>query len=210
MYAGITAEEIAMNVEALGPVRGVIFDLDGTLADSRLDFAAMREETGCPQDIGLLEFHAGLEDFALRQQVDQVIRWHELSGAGRATWMPGARELLAELEQRNIRIGIFTRNSRESASNMLVRLGMPCDDLIAREDAPVKPDPAGLKLLAERWQLAVDKLLMIGDFRYDLEAARSAGIASCLYAPGGDSPFAELADMVIESYEEIAGKIGCD
>lgn len=199
-----------MNADFLASVRGVVFDLDGTLADSKMDFAAIREETGCPQDTGLLEFLESLEDFALRKQVDQVIRWHEMSGAGRATWMPGARELLAELEDRNVRIGVFTRNCRESASNMLVRLGMPCDDLIAREDAPAKPDPTGLKLLAERWQLDVDKLLVIGDFRYDLEAAQGAGIKACLYAPGGDSPFVDLADMVIEDFEEIAGKIGCE
>lgn len=199
-----------MSIEFLRTVRGVVFDLDGTLADTKLDFAAMRAETGCPQGTGLLEFVEGIEDFELRQQVAQVIGWHEMSGARRATWMPGARELLNELEQRDVRIGIFTRNSRKSASHMLARIGMPCDDLVAREDAPVKPDPAGITLLAERWQLDVGQLLVIGDFRYDLEAARSAGVKACLYAPAGDSPFAELADMVIEHFDELGGKIGSE
>jgi len=133
-----------------------------------------------------------------------------MSGAKAATWMPGANDLLRELEQRDIPIGIFTRNSRESASHTLVRLNMPCTDLIAREDAAAKPDPAGLLMLAERWQLGVDSLLMVGDFRYDLEAARNAGVNACLYDPGGDSPFAELADIVINHFEELAGTINGD
>jgi HAD superfamily hydrolase (TIGR01549 family) len=196
-----------MTDDLLATIRGVIFDLDGTLVDSRLDFAAMREQTGCPEGTGLLEYQAGLEDHADRQAVAEVIHWHEMSGAKSAMWMPGANELLRELEQRDIPIGIFTRNSRESASHTLIRLNIPCTDLIAREDAAAKPDPAGLLLMAEGWQLGVDSLLMVGDFRYDLEAARNAGVNSCLYDPGGDSPFTELADVVINNFEQLAEKI---
>ncbi|MGB2337256.1 MAG: HAD family hydrolase, partial [Alcanivorax sp.] len=35
---------------------GIIFDLDGTLVDSRLDFAAIRAHLNCPPDMGVLEF----------------------------------------------------------------------------------------------------------------------------------------------------------
>ena len=73
--------------------KAVIFDLDGTLVDSRLDFAAMRAETGCPEGMGLLEYQAGIEDVERRNQVREVIYWHEMSGAKQATWMPGAEEM---------------------------------------------------------------------------------------------------------------------
>lgn len=42
-----------------GP-RAVIFDLDGTLVDSRLDFSAMRAELQAPEGVGLLEYIDGL------------------------------------------------------------------------------------------------------------------------------------------------------
>jgi HAD superfamily hydrolase (TIGR01509 family) len=186
-------------------VDAVVFDLDGTLVDSKLDFAAMRAETGCPEGTGLLEFQAGLADAQERQQVQAVIHRHEMSGAAAASWMPGAQELLRQLTQRGLPVGIFTRNSRESSMHVLARLGTPCDDLVAREDAPAKPDPTGLRLLAERWQLSAERLLMIGDFRYDLEAARNAGVMACLYDPNRDSPFTGLADIVIHHFEQFMG-----
>ncbi len=34
----------------------VLFDLDGTLADTRLDFTAIRAEVGVPEGIGVLEY----------------------------------------------------------------------------------------------------------------------------------------------------------
>ena len=35
---------------------GIIFDMDGTLVDSRLDFTLIRDELDCPEGIGVLEF----------------------------------------------------------------------------------------------------------------------------------------------------------
>ncbi len=42
------------------PVRGVVFDLDGTLVDSRLDFEAMRRQMNLPKGAPLLETIAQL------------------------------------------------------------------------------------------------------------------------------------------------------
>ena len=46
----------------MAQVRGIIFDLDGTLVDSRLDFDAMRHEMGLPTGIPILEGLAAIPD----------------------------------------------------------------------------------------------------------------------------------------------------
>jgi HAD superfamily hydrolase (TIGR01509 family) len=191
------------NDQASPGICGVIFDLDGTLVDSRLDFPAMRAETGCPAGTGLLEYQAQLASAHERQRMGEIIHRHEMSGAMSASWMPGAQALLARMDQAAMPIGIFTRNSRQAAGLMIESLGIPCTDLVAREDAAAKPDPEGLHLLIDRWQLPLSGLLSVGDFHYDLEAASNAGVIACLYDPLGDSPFREQADRVIRHFDEL-------
>jgi len=128
----------------LGHIRGLIFDLDGTLVDSGLDFAAIRRETGFPETVGLLEHLQQVTDPRHRAEAEAIIERHELEGARRATWMPGAEELLQRARQAGIPIGIVTRNNRVAAHMTLEALAIPCDHLVAREDAPAKPHPAKL------------------------------------------------------------------
>lgn len=185
----------------------MVFDLDGTLVDSRLDFPAIRAETGCPVGTGLLEYQAQLATAPQRQRMGDIIHRYEMTGARSASWMPGAQDLLARMDQAAMPIGIFTRNSREAAGLMIESLGIPCTDLVAREDAVAKPDPEGLHLFIDRWRLPTSRLLSVGDFRYDLEAARNAGVMVCLYDPAGDSPLREQADLVIRHFDELLGPL---
>ena len=183
--------------------QGIVFDLDGTLADSRLDFAAMRAGTGCPTGTGLLEFVDGLPSEAEREKALAVIHHYEMEGARRATWVDGAEPVCQSLRESGLPIGIFTRNSREAATLMSETLAIPFDVLIAREDAAAKPDPEGLLKIAEQVGLAPQQMLCVGDFRYDLEAATNAGMESCLYDPTGDSPHREMATHVIRRFDQL-------
>jgi HAD superfamily hydrolase (TIGR01509 family) len=183
---------------------GLVFDLDGTLVDSQLDFAGMRSGTGCPEETGLLEFVESLPDPKAQRDALAVIHRYEMAGASLATWMPGAQSLLERLHSEPRPIAIFTRNSRETAQRVIANLGIPCDELIAREDAAAKPAPEGLLQLCQRWQLAAADLLSVGDFLYDLEAARAAGMPCCLYDPAGDSPFRDRADLVVTHFDQLA------
>ena len=194
-------------IAPLAEIYAVVFDLDGTLVDSRLDFPAMRAETGCPAGTGLLEYQAQLATEGQRLRMGEIIHRYEMTGATTASWMPGAQALLAHMDRAAMPIGIFTRNSREAAGLMIESLGIPCTDLVAREDAAAKPDPEGLHLFIRRWQLSASRLLSVGDFSYDLEAARNADIRACLYDPVGDSPFREQADLVIAHFDELLGPL---
>src|SRR5204862_6793808 len=105
-------------------IRGVIFDLDGTLVDSRLDFDAMRREMELPPNEPILESLARLEPgHALR--CHEILHQHELAGAERAVLLAGVREVVTTLHAREVRQGVATRNTRGITAATPSRLEVP-------------------------------------------------------------------------------------
>ena len=92
-------------------IRGAIFDLDGTLVDSGLDFDQMRREMNLAPGLPLLEAIEQLPA-AHAERCWAILAEHELAGARRSTLYPGVREFVHALEVRGLRRAIFTRNSR--------------------------------------------------------------------------------------------------
>jgi phosphoglycolate phosphatase len=162
-------------------IHGVIFDLDGTLVDSGLDFEMMRREMRLPPNQPILEALAGLSE-PRRSRCWEILHRHELQGAQRATLMPGAAELIEVLGQRGIRRAVFTRNGRQATLLTLSRLNLCFDTVVAREDAPAKPDPAGIWKICESWALRPEQVAMLGDYRFDIEAGRRAGTRTACYS----------------------------
>ena len=75
-------------------IQGVIFDLDGTLVSSALNFKWLREQINCPPEEDILAFIDTLTDLSLRHQAHHIIEQHELDDAHSATWLPGAKNLV--------------------------------------------------------------------------------------------------------------------
>lgn len=189
-------------------LRGIIFDLDGTLVDSALDFDRMRREMELPPDAPILESLAQLP----RERAEKchaILARHEEEGARRATLMPGARAFLSELDRLGLRRAILTRNTRHLVLALLARLDLEFDPVLAREDAPAKPDPAAVWQVCRQWGVEPAEVLIIGDFRYDMETGRAAGSPTALFTRnrrGKDLPGAELADFLLHSFHE-AGEL---
>jgi HAD superfamily hydrolase (TIGR01549 family) len=179
------------------PVRGVIFDLDGTLIDSRLDFDQMRSDMDFEPGQLILETLESLPEGERKDRCREILRGHEHRGALSATLMPGAAELLKELDRRGIPQAILTRNSREMTDLTLRRLQLTFSQVLTREDAPPKPDPQGLHLICRNWQFNACDVVFVGDFHFDVIAGRRAGMATILYVPGLRPEYAHEADFVI-------------
>lgn len=186
----------------LGQHRGIIFDLDGTLVDSKLNFSLLCQQLGWPAGTAILEHLVTLPPVE-KQRALRIIEDFELAGAAAACWMPGAAELLQLLRQQNIPTAILTRNTRQATLLCASSLGIEVDVILTRDDAPAKPDPAGLWQIARQWQLQCNELLFVGDYLFDLQTAANAGMPSCLYRGSENHHFAADADFVIDHFIEI-------
>jgi len=187
----------------LGSHQALIFDLDGTLVDSRLDFTLLCQRLGWPAGTPILEHLATLTDPVELSVAAKIIEQFELEGAARASWMPGAEALLAQLQQQGIPTAILTRNIKSATELCIKNLNICVDLVLTREDCAPKPDPAGLLQIARHWQLDCRHILFVGDYLFDLQTAARAGMPSCLYRTRENGHFAELADFVIDHFAEL-------
>lgn len=179
---------------------GVIFDLDGTLVDSGLDFAAIRREMGLGPD-PILEAMEKVPP-ERRRECDEILMRHEQEGANRATLIHGAIEWLTFLDEESIPRAIFTRNSRPIVDVTLDRCGVTFEHVMAREDAPPKPDPTAIRQLCEQWRVDARDVLIVGDYVYDILAGHAAGAPTALLTHGRTLAFERMADYVWETLME--------
>lgn len=186
------------------PLQGVIFDLDGTLIDSALDFDFIRRDLEIPVGQPILEYLTGMEHGEEKNRLQEKLRQHELTGADRATLMPGVEDFLLELSDRKLNTGILTRNSREATDRSLHRLNLKFTQVLTREDCPHKPDPAGLLSLCRSWSTKPAHVLYFGDYLFDLQAGLNAGIKTVLYSPQTLPDYAHLADFTISHFSEAS------
>lgn len=191
-----------MTFSRFEPVHGIIFDLDGTLIDSRLDFDAIRADIGLPPGMPILEAIAAMDDVAARTTATEILHRHEMKGASEAVMIDAVPEFLEALAHRRIPTAVLTRNSRASTDAVLSRLNLKFDQVLTREDAPPKPDPTGLLTICNVWGLPPERVLFFGDYLFDLEAARRAGMRSVLFTPGTLPDYALQADLVLRSFRD--------
>ena len=190
-----------------GPVRGIIFDLDGTLVDSRLDFEAIRREMCLPFQTPILEALQRSPPGPELERMHAVLRAHELRSAHRATLFEGVAEFLDWMDHRRLPRAILTRNSRECTEIVISRLGLQFSCVLTREDAPPKPDPAGLLVICDQWRLPPAEVVFCGESLFDLQAGRRAGMRTVLFAPGDLPDFADQADLVLREFHSAATRI---
>ena len=182
--------------------KAIIFDLDGTLVTSTLAFSTIKEQIECPPDEDLLLFIAGLSA-PFQKQAAEVVWQHEWLDAQTSEVLPGVKNFIDDANSKGLKMGVVTRNSRLCAEEKIRRSGLDIGPIIAREDAPPKPHPSGLLYLSEQWQIAPSDIAMIGDYHYDLTAAKRAGMSAGLYDPESNSPFADQADFRFGCYHEL-------
>lgn len=157
-------------------VDGVIFDLDGTLVASSLDFRAIKTHLQCPLEQDILIHIDSLTDPHQQQLAHQYILDQELADAQQARWLSRGQQLVAEATQHNLPMAIVTRNSIAATQLKISNNQIPISLVITCEDAPPKPDPTALLSVANQWQIPASRCLYVGDFIYDQQAAQRAGM----------------------------------
>ena len=184
------------------PFDGVIFDMDGTLIEQRLDFAAIRAELGVGSEEGILEALQRRPD-ADRRAATRRLEEYELAAAEQAALMPGAREMLGHIVAAGLRTALLTRSAQAAMETVLRRHGLAFDLAWSRAAGAIKPEPDGVLAACRQLQIEPARTCCVGDFLHDVRAANAAGAVSVLLDERGDCPFACEADRVIRSLDEL-------
>jgi HAD superfamily hydrolase (TIGR01509 family) len=195
---------------ALPKARHWIFDMDGTLTVPVHDFPAMRRELDLPEGIGMVEAIAALpepERSERHRRLDAIgLRYAQMARA-----QDGTRVLLEGLLSGGNRIGLVTRNSRESTLVTLSRAGLddlfPDETVWTRDDPPAKPAPDPVLRLLADWGAAPTDAIMVGDAVHDLRCGRDAGTAVVLVDPHSDSPLRCEADAVVTGMADLLARV---
>ncbi len=177
------------------PLKAVLFDLDGTLIDSRKDIASAanvsRGHFGLPplpdDTIGsyvgngimyLLEKSIESNDPTRLKEAHQIFKEHYRDHAVDATVVfPGAFDLLGMLKKKNVKMGVVSNKPQEFTDLILKKLGLwDYFEVSFGPEATVnkKPHPEPLLTALERMGAAPSEAVMIGDSTVDIEAARAA------------------------------------
>lgn len=197
-------------MSALHDARYWVFDMDGTLTLAVHDFPAIRRALDIPPDDDILQHLAALpaQDAAAKHA---WLLEHERELAVASRPAPGAIDLVRALCERGCRLGILTRNAHALALLTLQAIGLgdcfATADVLGRDEAPPKPHPGGLLQLAARWSVAPSELVMVGDYRFDLECAQAAGARSVLVNLP-DNPWPELTELHARDCAELLRVLG--
>jgi HAD superfamily hydrolase (TIGR01509 family) len=182
--------------------RAILFDMDGTLTEPMLDFAAIKGEMGIG-DRPILEAVAEM-DAAGRERANAILDRHESQAAEESLLNPGCGELIKWIGAKGIATAVITRNSRRCAEIVMGKHGFAFEVLITREDGKFKPDPAPLLLACERLGVASSEAWMVGDGQYDVEAGNAAGIKTVWVSHGRTRPFAAEPWRVVRDLPELS------
>ncbi|MDP6928189.1 MAG: TIGR01548 family HAD-type hydrolase [Planctomycetota bacterium] len=215
--------------------QALLLDMDGVLADVSGSYRRAIVETAAAFDVDLNRediqlakasgsanndwelTHRLIAERGVSASIEAVTeKFEELyQGTGERAGLHTTERLLVPAETleslaSKVTLGVVTGRPRTDMQRFLDdnHLGDVISTTICMEDAPAKPDPAGVRLALAR--LGVDRAWMIGDTPDDIRAARNAGVIPIgVIAPGDPAPsvtdslFGAGAARVLENISQI-------
>ncbi len=180
--------------------------MDGTLTKPIHDFNLIRQQLGIKQGEPILEAIGNMP--ADRAQETKIkLDDLEMELAHEAVAQPGAHRLLEKLKNTEKQLGILTRNGEEIARVTLRACGLDHffepDSIIGRETCAPKPKPDGVEHLLKLWNADRDKTVIVGDYRYDIEAGYLSRIKTVHFDQSRSFEWPEFMDHGIQRLEEL-------
>lgn len=212
------------------PAPTVVFDLDGTLADTAADLIAtlnvvlareglapLAEERARPLagagakaliECGFAASGRDLTPDRLEELYRFFLAWYADHICVETRLYPGVKRALLRLEEAGFRLAVCTNKFEAHAVEVLrqLRVAHRFAAICGRDTFRyIKPDPRHVTLTVERAGGRPESAVMVGDSRTDIVAAQAAGIPVIAVAFGyTDVPVAELnPDRVIGHFDEL-------
>ena len=184
-------------------IKGIVFDLDSTLVQSRIDFPKMKrkiikllEEYGHPKDTlspinqttvqireaAEAEWEIQDKPEELREELRRKITVYmdegEMESIFNLSEIPGAKDAVTKLKAMGYKLAILTRSHHAYAIEALTKTGMldSFDLVLGRGETPrPKPYKEALDFTVSEMDLKVNEIIFIGDHQIDWDSAKSSG-----------------------------------
>lgn len=203
--------------------KAVLFDLDGTLLDTtdlilasfqftaekHLGRRVNREEILPTFGRPLIE---GLEKLAPGKGQEMIVTYRQHNAKYHDEMVkifPGVKEVLKQLKEKQIKLGIVTSKAKVTALRglRLFNLETYFDTIIAFEDTTIhKPNPEPVLLAMQKLNVSSKHCLMVGDSPHDLVSAQRAGIHTAA-VKWTNLPWQSLLDVgptyILESMQDL-------
>jgi len=210
---------------------GVIFDMDGVLADTALihyeSWVKMANEIGMTFKKSFFEATFGQQSVPIARKlvgrkVDQnlVEKWAQLKEQyyremvkDNIVPLPGVIELLEELKSKNFKIAVGSSGPPENVELLLTSLKIESffDAIITAADVQRgKPSPDVFLIAAQKINLKPQNCLVIEDAPVGIEAAKRANMKCIALTTTHDIVELRTADMIIQDLSFISVKEICN
>tara|TARA_R100001143_G_scaffold922_8_gene2733 strand:- start:1283 stop:1960 length:678 start_codon:yes stop_codon:yes gene_type:complete len=213
------------------PMKTVVFDLDGTLADTSGDLIAAanacfrdmgegdvldaKSDAGTALKGGRAMLRLGMERLGRADDAETIDRYYPmlLEAYGReidthTVLYPGAMEAVEALKAAGYRVAICTNKPEGLAHTLLTKLGVrdAFGAMVGADTLAIrKPDPEHLFETARRAGGDPALCLLVGDTNTDRETARAAGVPCVLvsFGPSGDDMAALGPEALLDHYDDL-------
>lgn len=206
-------------------VRALMFDLDGTLIDSRLDLAlsvnATLQRMGRPEmphdaiynlvgsGAAILVQRAlgeGATEVETRSGLEFFLAYYREHMLDNTIAYPGVREGLEMLKDRSL--AVLTNKPVRFSQAILEGLGLaPYFRVVygGNSFATKKPDPEGARTILRDFQALASEAMLVGDSEVDVRTARNAGVWCCgvRYGLGPDGFRMNPPDLLLDNLTEL-------
>ncbi len=204
----------------------LIFDLDGTLIDSKLDLALSVNAARCHLGLAPLEpekifgyvgqgapmlIRRSLGPEASEEQIEAALKfflaYYRQHMLDHTVTYPGVREALERLN--GLDLTVLTNKPVRFSQEILVGLGIA--DYFrfvfgGNSFEKKKPDPIGVHMILERLACRPEQAMVVGDSEIDVLTARNAGVRACgvSYGLGSHQLIDYPPDLIVDSLLELA------
>ncbi|WP_404418385.1 HAD-IA family hydrolase [Marinospirillum sp.] len=212
----------------------IIFDLDGTLLDTApevtlaandaLEEAGLRaislEQTR--QWVGrgaenflekALEFSAGQKKVVFAELLARFYYFYEKYSGTRSYLYPSAKEVVQYFHQQGKRLAVLTNKFKAGADKTLQAHGLYdyFDEVLGGDSfADKKPNPVGVHYLLDKYRVAPDEVLFLGDSSHDVQTAHQAGVKVWVFPHGynhGEPLAASNPDRILTGFDELLQRL---